>query len=539
MGALSDGFHNEFGIQILDLLLGEVEVVRHEQPAKVIVLETLQIPLVMHRLGGQEAVDLLLDRLIDHLEDLVADVLAVQHLVALLVDDLTLAAEHVVVLQHVLADAEVAAFDLALCALDGVGEHLCLDRRVLVHVQTIHHHGDAFAAEQAHQIVLERDIEAAHARIALTAGTAAQLVVDPAGFMALCADDIQAARRADLLGLLVGDSLVFLVELLKRLACGEDLFVVRLGIAVGLVDQLLGELHAAHLGLGHKLRVAAQLDVGTAARHVRRDRDGALLACLRDDLGFLVVIFRVEHLMLDSALFQQGGKLLGFFDGDRAHENRLSLLMVLDDVFNHGVELAALGLIHHVRLILADHGAVCRDLHNVQLVDLAELLLLGHGRAGHAGELVVQAEEVLEGDGRKRLAFVGDLHALLGLDRLVQAFVVAAAVHEAARELVDDDNLAVLHHIVNVARHDAARLDGLVDVVLDRDVVGVGEIVQLEEGFHLVHAVRGQGGRLGLLVHEVVGVGVNFVVVGLLVQLRHLHHAQSLRAGVGQLIQLG
>ncbi len=35
----------------------------------------------------------------------------------------------------------------------------------------------------------------------------------------------------------------------------------------------------------------------------------------------------------------------------------------------------------------------------------------------------------------------------LGLDGLVQALVVAAAVHQAAGELIHNDDLAVLHHI--------------------------------------------------------------------------------------------
>ena len=46
-----------------------------------------------------------------------------------------------------------------------------------------------------------REEEARLAGVALTAGTAAELVVDAAGFVALRADDEQAARRAHLLGL--------------------------------------------------------------------------------------------------------------------------------------------------------------------------------------------------------------------------------------------------------------------------------------------------------------------------------------------------
>ena len=57
------------------------------------------------------------------------------------------------------------------------------------------------AAEQAHQVVLQAQVEPALAGVALTAGTAAELVVDPAGLVALGADDEQAPGRPDLLRL--------------------------------------------------------------------------------------------------------------------------------------------------------------------------------------------------------------------------------------------------------------------------------------------------------------------------------------------------
>jgi hypothetical protein len=52
--------------------------------------------------------------------------------------------------------------------------------------------------------------------------------------------------------------------------------------------------------------------------------------------------------------------------------------------------------------------AVGRDLDDVELVDLGEFVGFGRRRAGHAGELLVEAEVVLEGDRGERL--------VLGLD---------------------------------------------------------------------------------------------------------------------------
>ena len=70
--------------------------------------------------------------------------------------------------------------------------------------------------------------------------------------------------------------------------------------------------------------------------------------------------------------------------------------------------------------------------------------------------LLYRRKIVLEGDGGQRLGLVGDGDALLGLDGLMQALVVAAAEHQAAGELVHDDDLTVLDHIVHVPLHDAA-----------------------------------------------------------------------------------
>ena len=124
-------------------------------------------------------------------------------------------------------------------------------------------------------------------------------------------------------------------------------------------------------------------------------------------------------------------------------ENGLALLVTLLDVLEDGVVLRFLRLEDVVVLVVAGDVHVRRDLGHAQVVDLDELLLLGLRRARHARELLVEAEVVLEGDRRHRDVLLLDRDALLGLDRLVQAFRPAAALHDAARELVDDLHLAV------------------------------------------------------------------------------------------------
>ncbi len=174
------------------------------------------------------------------------------------------------------------------------------------------------------------------------------------------------------------------------------------------------------------------------------------------------------------------------------------------DLLDHRLELPWLGTVDHVRNIKADHRLVGRNHHHVQAIDLPELVLLGGGGAGHAGQLIEHAEIVLEGDGGEGLGFPLDVDSFLGLDRLVQPLAVAPAEHQPASELVDDDHLAVLDHIVPVSPHQGVGSQTGVDVVGQLQVGLIREVVHPQQLLHLVGAVFCQRHGVQLLVHLVV-----------------------------------
>ena len=182
----------------------------------------------------------------------------------------------------------------------------------------------------------------------------------------------------------------------------------------------------------------------------------------------------------DAALLEQRGEVLGLLDRDGADQDRLALRVALGDVLDDGVVLRLLGAVDEVGLVLAEHRHVGRDRDDAELVDLVELAGLGHGRAGHARELLVEAEVVLQGDGGERLVLLADLDALLGLDRLVQAVVVAAARQHAAGVLVDDEHLAVDDDVLLVVVEQLLGLDGVVHEGDQRGVDRVVEVVDAE-----------------------------------------------------------
>ena len=171
------------------------------------------------------------------------------------------------------------------------------------------------------------------------------------------------------------------------------------------------------------------------------------------------------------------------------------------DLVDDGVPLLAVGAVDHVRRVDADEDAVGRDGDHVELVDLVELVRLGHGGAGHARELLVHAEEVLERDRGEGLRLLLDLHAVagvLGLDGLVQPVGPLPALHEPARELVDDDDgeaallLVADDGVALVALVQVVRLHRVVDEVRPLHVARRVEALDLGQFLGLADALVGQ-----------------------------------------------
>ena len=95
---------------------------------------------------------------------------------------------------------EVHRLDLALRALDRLADEAGLDRHVVGDLGALHHDADAVhpvAAEQAHEVVFEREVELRRARVALATRTTTQLVVDTPRLVTLRAEDDQPAGLDD------------------------------------------------------------------------------------------------------------------------------------------------------------------------------------------------------------------------------------------------------------------------------------------------------------------------------------------------------
>ncbi len=109
---------------------------------------------------------------------------------------------------------------------------------------------------------------------------------------------------------------------------------------------------------------------------------------------------------------------------------------------------------------------------------------------------MVEAEVVLERDRRVRLRRRLHLDRLLGLDGLVESVGVAAAREHAARVLVDDHHLAVLHDVFDVLFVERVGAQELLDGV---EALGAFGVAGVERALGLLGAARRRHRQVGVL----------------------------------------
>ena len=383
------------------------------------------------------------------------------------IDDVALLVHHLVELQDAHPDVLVLLFDPQLGVANGAGDDAGLDRLVRRLPEPVHQLRQIHVAEPVHQFVAEGQVEPGLADVALPARPAAQLVVDAARLVAFGADHVQPAQGDHLLGLGRHGGL----DLREFLAPGP--LVVLRGVdrvQVTLTEPLVDD----------EVHVAAEHDVGAATGHFGGDGDRTEPAGLRDDGRLLLVVLGVEDGVRNVQFRQFAGQVFGLLDARGPDQHRLALAVAFGDVADHRLELGQLGFVHGVGLVPPNVGFVGGNGDDTESVDVAELGGLGLGRAGHAGELVVEPEVVLQRDGGQRLVLGLDLHALFGLDGLVQPLVVAAPEQDPAGEVVHDQHLTVGDDVVLVAGEQLLGLQRVAQVADQWRVAQSVEIVDSE-----------------------------------------------------------
>ena len=348
--------------------------------------------------------DDVIDEVVAHAGDGLGDALVLHQVDAVFEDFLALVVLDVVELQQVLADVEVARLDLLLRLLQRLVDPGMDDRLAFLQAKPRQHGVEPVGAEDPHQIVFQRQEEFRAAGIALTAGTAAQLVVDAARFVAFGADDVEPARprhglgRLAALGRLDLDHVFRLQhEVAESFDVGLD--ALDLGGLLGLVGNACG------LVLDPHFQRAAELDVGAAAGHVGGDGDRAGHAGFGDDIGFLLVEARVQHReqfcglararrriqlfhrvfvaevdLLVAVLLEVFAEQFGFLDRRGADQYRLQPRIGALDLGHDRRVFLILGAVDLVVLVETRHLHVGRDFHDFELVDVEQFVRFGQRR---------------------------------------------------------------------------------------------------------------------------------------------------------------
>ena len=91
--------------------------------------------------------------------------------------------QNVVIFQNVLASVKIKALNFRLSGLQRFGNHAIFNRLIFGHFQKAHYFFNGIHGKNPHQIVFQRNIKLGLARVALPARTAAQLIINPPGFV--------------------------------------------------------------------------------------------------------------------------------------------------------------------------------------------------------------------------------------------------------------------------------------------------------------------------------------------------------------------
>ena len=212
----------------------------------------------------------------------------------------------------------------------------------------------------------------------------------------------------------------------------------------------------------------------------------------------------VQHVMGNAVLLQHRAQFLRLGDGGGTNQHRLALGMDFRHLLAHSLILGLLGLVNEVRMVDALHRLVGRHHNDRQVVYLQELVFLSLGGTCHAAQLVIHAEVVLEGNGSKSLGLTLNLHALLGLDGLMEAVRITASLHETARELVHDDDFIITYHIVTVPLHQRLGPECCREAVGQLDILRSIEVGNAQHLLNLGHSAVGSCHSLLLLINRVV-----------------------------------
>ena len=169
-----------------------------------------------------------------------------------------------------------------------------------------------------------------------------------------------------------------------------------------------------------EFRVAAEFDVGSAPGHVGCDGYRALSAGFSYDHSLTRMVLCVKHLMPYTALLKQVRYAFRFLNRNGTDKNRLALCVYSLNFIADRVVFKLFVKVNDIIIIKTHNRSVCRNNHNIKIIDAAELFRFGVGGTGHSRYLFIHTEEVLKGYCGEGTVSSGNLNMFLCLNCLVK-----------------------------------------------------------------------------------------------------------------------
>ena len=309
----------------------------------------------------------------------------------------------------------------------------------------------------------------------MTTATASKLIVDTAGLVALRTQHIQTAQLANFFAL--------------GLDCGLGLGKgFRPRATVFFCVSLRVQPTSSKVRLSKELRVSTEHDVGTTTGHVCRNCHCALTASHCNNLSFTRMLLSVQNLVWNLTFFEHPRQKLGLLNRCGTNQNRLSSRVAFFNIVNDRSELAGLGRVDQVALILTNHRTVRRNRNNTDLVGRGEFCSFGFCSTGHTRTrtLGVQTEVVLKSNGCQGLIFSLDLHAFLRFDRLVHTIVVTTPRKHTASVFVNDQDFSPVDDVIAIAMEKFLCTNRVIEEADQRSISCFVEVLDTQLIFNLV-----------------------------------------------------
>ena len=121
------------------------------------------------------------------------------------------------------------------------------------------------------------------------------------------------------------------------------------------------------------LKITAQHNIGTATRHIGSDGDDARPPRLSNNLCFLLVVLRVQHLVLDTRLLEVLREFLRGLNRRRTYQDRRFVLDNSAGLLDDRLELFLFRHEDQVVHVFTLHRDVGGNNHTLKAINLPEL----------------------------------------------------------------------------------------------------------------------------------------------------------------------